>query len=535
MNFLKKIIRPTGFRARLVLIVSLGILTLALTASLTTAWVTSNSAAEQMVGQGRQITETLARQSILALIYASPENASAPLETVMSFPGVIQAGIFTNDLRELAASGDAGHQLPTFSNEQLNQGNQLMIDSAQVWQFLTRVMSGGNRTGDNDEEFQFQLGNQISEQLGYAWVIMDKSALRTMQVNIFLNNTLIALSFAFILALLVNWGIDRLTRPLFALIGTIQEHEKDGTPFYADLKGPKEINDLIRVFNRLMANIKERDKKLREHGDRLEVEVDMRTRELVQAHDAALSASRHKAEFLTNITHELRTPLQAIIGYSELVREELDMACMDDSAREMDLVIRNANRLLEMITKILDMAKIDAGKMDINLKNIDLQQLFKDAEDTILPLLKQNQNSLETKISGLAEEIKIDREKLLQIILNLLGNATKFTQNGTICLTADLAEHRLRLEVQDSGIGMTDEQLNFIFEEFRQADGTTTRKFDGTGLGLAITKRLTELMGGKIEVQSEPGTGTCFTLLFPLPILITTPHVDSMAHQQVMV
>lgn len=527
MNVLTSILkRISGFRARLLGIVSLGIISLALTASLTTAWVTSNRAAEQMIAQGLQIVETLAEQSVLALIYASPQNATEPLHAIMSFPGVIKAGIYQNDRQPLAIQGAQNLSFPEFAGNQPLQHPKLVLDTQQDWHFVAPVMTGGPLSPLDDEEVQLQLGNTNSERLGYAYVVIDKSALHEMQVNIFLNNIIIALSFALLLTLLVNFGINRLIRPLFELIKVMEVNEKEGTGVHADLEGPIEITDLAKVFNRLMSSIKERDKRLREHGERLEAEVAIRTRELVKAHDAALTANRHKSEFLANISHELRTPLQAIIGYADLVREELEMEGMEDNAKELELVIRNANRLLSLINNILDMTKIEAGKMHLHLEKTDLPQLLSEAGDTIKPLLKQNNNRLGITSSGPTNSLEIDRDKLYQVVLNLLSNAGKFTRNGSVELRSELTERQLVISVKDTGIGLAPEQQEIIFDEFHQIDGSTTRDFDGTGLGLAITKRFTELMGGKISVQSELGAGATFFITIPLPIRIPSEFIS---------
>jgi len=171
-----------------------------------------------------------------------------------------------------------------------------------------------------------------------------------------------------------------------------------------------------------------------------------------------------------------------------------------------------------MINNILDMAKIESGHMDINLQSINLEQLLQEICDTVKPILQQNNNQLTLQQQNEKNELHIDREKLVQIILNLLSNATKFTQNGTICLNSLLSNDLLTVRVTDSGIGLSEEHQKVIFEEFRQADGSSTRNFEGTGLGLAITKRFIELLGGKISVKSELGEGATFTIAIPLPI-----------------
>lgn len=515
INSLKQ--KTSGFRSRLLAIVSFGILSLALTASVTTAWVTSNRATEQMIAQGLRVTETLAAQSVLGLIYESPENAEKPLATVMSFPDISQAGLFHTDYRPLAIKG--ANQLVLPDGKLLPQRNAgLLAQTHQDWHFVAPVLSGNRETLVAEEEQQFQLGTQDIELLGYVYVVMEKATLRELQISIFLNNIFIAFSFAVVLVVFVNFGIDRLLQPLFKLIKVMEENEKEGTRVYADLTGPKEITLIASVFNRMMSSLNERDKRLRAHGEKLEGEVAIRTQELVEARDAALTASRHKSQFLANMSHELRTPLQAIIGYTDVVKEELELEGMDENADELNRVMRNAERLLALINSILDMAKVESGKIDLHLKTVDIDALLREAGDTVYPILRHNNNQLTITPLAIPAEIQIDKEKLLQIVLNLLSNAGKFTKDGTISLIPQITAQLLSIKVIDTGIGLNKAQQQVIFEEFRQIDGSTTRAFEGTGLGLAITKRFCELMGGMISVASEPDKGTTFTVLIPLPI-----------------
>lgn len=274
---------------------------------------------------------------------------------------------------------------------------------------------------------------------------------------------------------------------------------------------------MARVYNEMMEALEERDRQLRRHNETLETQVTLRTQELVQARDAALAASRHKSEFLANMSHELRTPLQAIIGFSGLVSESLEISGQyDDEVADLTAITNNARRLLSMINNILDMAKIEAGRMDLKLEIANLEALVEQAVDTVMPLIRQNGNRCRLHKEGLGEPLRIDQGKLTQILLNLLSNAAKFTEHGEVDVSARRAEGRLIIEVKDSGIGIEPELLDAIFEEFRQADGSTTRSFEGTGLGLAITRQLARLMDGDITVDSIPGEGSTFTVEIPI-------------------
>ncbi len=517
MRLVKQILRPfASFRGRLLCIVLLGIVSLALTASITAALVTGQRAAEQSIAQGLKTVETLADQSALSLLYESTANAEGPLESIMSFPDVVQAGIFHTDFTPLMAT--MSQKLPLtdqMKSTQLRQA-RLIKETNQAWHFLAPVL-----VEPADELFPEEPLPQVSAEsqvLGYSYIVMDKTTLRDMQVNMIVNNIFIALSFAVFLSMLVNYGIDRMLQPLYKLIEVMEKNEQEQTRVYADLTGPKETIHIANVFNRMMGSLDERDRRLREHGEELESIVQLRTRELVTARDAALTASRHKSEFLANMSHELRTPLQAIIGYADITKEELEMEGRDEQTEGLNRVIRNATRLLALINSILDMAKSESGKMELKLERVNLEELLKEAADNALPVIQRNNNRFESELQATTNDLIIDREKLLQMVINLLSNAGKFTSNGSIKISSQLTKDQLLIKVTDTGIGLSKKDQRLIFEEFRQVDGSTTRDFEGTGLGLAITRRFAEQLGGKIGVISSPGTGSTFSISIQLPI-----------------
>jgi len=230
-------------------------------------------------------------------------------------------------------------------------------------------------------------------------------------------------------------------------------------------------------------------------------------------------ANRHKSEFLANMSHELRTPLNAIIGYSEMLEE--DAAELDGGRLVPDIEKINAagKHLLELINAVLDLSKIEAGKMELYLEDVDVARLVQDIAAVIKPLAEKNATRLEVACALDAGIMHADITKLRQSLFNLLSNACKFTQRGTVSLEVTrepgAAGDWLRFGVRDTGIGMTPEQMTRLFQEFSQADAATTRRFGGTGLGLALSRRLCRMMGGDVTVESEAGRGSTFAIRLP--------------------
>lgn len=242
-------------------------------------------------------------------------------------------------------------------------------------------------------------------------------------------------------------------------------------------------------------------------------------RQVCAARDAAEAASRAKSRFLSNMSHELRTPLNAIIGYSEMLIEDFDATPRRQMMEDLGKIRTAGKHLLGLINELLDMSKIEAGRMTVQAERVDVEGLVSEVCSMVQPLVAAKLNQLRLESSPDAGRMHTDGMRLRQCLFNLLSNAAKFTQKGTITLTVHREQGqddgRLVFEVADTGIGITPAQMERIFEPFAQGDAATTRRFGGTGLGLALTRQLAQMLGGSLRVRSEPGKGSTFTLDLP--------------------
>lgn len=326
-----------------------------------------------------------------------------------------------------------------------------------------------------------------------------------------------------IVGLLLGFLLTRRLSELTHAAAKIAEGDLD---IRVNLKGSDEVAVVGKAFDNMATSIskyvyelRQSQSKLREAHDDLESRVKDRTRELAIARDEALKASKTKSKFLASMSHELRTPLNAILGYSELLTDEAVDNKQESLVKDLTRINSAGTHLLSLINNILDLSKIEAGKMDFSPSWVEVKPFVEETLLTINPLMQAHNNQFSVHYDGKLGEIFVDKTKIRQVLINLLSNATRFAEGKKIHLEVIRMvgedEDWIMFEVSDEGIGMDNNKLQEIFNEFSQLDTTMNGEHKGTGLGLPISQKICALMGGEITVKSEPKKGSTFRVRIP--------------------
>jgi len=301
--------------------------------------------------------------------------------------------------------------------------------------------------------------------------------------------------------------------PVEALAGTILSEQGELMWVVTILHDLTEAIEKARLYEQLKQASVELEKKVTEATAELAEQNELLRRQ----HIALEQASALKSQFLANMSHEFRTPLNAILGYTHMLLNNVTGQVSDPQRKSLTRIDSNARHLLALINDILDITRIEAGRMPLNLTTFGVGELFEEVQAELEPIIKRSNLAVTTRVRGSVPKLRTDRQKVKQIVLNLLSNALKFTPAGSVAMTASY-DARLRhvdIAVKDTGVGIPPESQAKVFEDFRQLDSSPARGYGGTGLGLSICRRLAHILGGSIDLESMPGRGSIFTLRLP--------------------
>jgi signal transduction histidine kinase len=372
-------------------------------------------------------------------------------------------------------------------------------------------------------------GDNAPRVIGYVRVGLSRSMLEKDSIALLKVFGVLTATFLMLSLVAIYFLSRRISRPLRQLTAYARQISQGDLDQQIPVTSRDDIGQLAANFNEmtlaLKGNIESKEQlisQVQEFNHTLEERIAERTDELQRRSEALENANRYKSEFLANMSHELRTPLNAIIGYSEMLEEEAVDLGLEDSVADLRKIHGAGKHLLALINDILDLSKVEAGQMELFLERFDVKAMVEDVFGTIQPLAGKNHNELQVNCPGDFGEMCADMTRVRQCLFNLLSNACKFTENGKVtldvCAVTRDALPQVMFCVTDTGIGISERQISRIFRAFGQADASTTRRFGGTGLGLAISLEYCHLMGGRIDVDSEPGEGSKFTIVLPLDV-----------------
>lgn len=479
----------TGFRQQLVITFCICVTLAALLSSIAIAYLSGQTIRDRFLIEGHQAAETLATQSTLALLYHSSENIQDYAEALMSSPDISGIAILDFDHQPLLEIGDV--TMDTALAGQLPDRVNMFAETDRQWHFIAPVYTSAAMEDDSP----FTVDQSQPELLGHVLLAMSKGTMRTLTGDLLKTNTIVSLTLAIALLAVLLLITGRVTGPINRLAATMHRATSGEGNIRADVEGPRDVTEMQEMFNRMMDVLEAREIELR------------------KARDEALESARIKGEFAATVSHELRTPLNGVLGMLELLQGS------DPGPKQheyLKIAATSGESLLTLVNDILDFSKNDSGAIELYEEDISLFRLL----DDIVTLFGNQVANKDLDIGyyvsdDVPHHFKADYKRLRQILVNLVGNAIKFTDQGEISIDVSSDAHQIVFEVSDTGIGIPEAAQQHIFEPFRQADGSTTRKYGGTGLGLAISRQLVEVMGGEISVSNRD-IGATFRLWLPL-------------------
>ena len=464
---------------------------------------------EQSISQAKSLTETLAANSVSWILSDDYIGLEEVLNSQRHYPGLRYAMVLSPDGRVLGHSDTTkvglyiSKQEIALLAEAKRKVQRTLFDTVSLIDVVSPIFSNG----------QFIGWSRVG--LGQDDIVLGLALLTRNGILYTLLAIFIGTLFAFFMA-------KSITKDLKHLVDVADGIKRGDLQLRSVLTRKDEIGHLSTDFNLMLDTIKKSEELQKNYQATLEQQVSERTQELEKKADQLQRATRLKSEFLANMSHELRTPMNSIIGFTSRVIKKASEQLNERQLNNLHTVERNGRHLLSLINSMLDLSKIEAGKMDVHAEVFDLTSLVKDVCNLTQTMLENKNVQLIVDIPEDGIKLNTDNIKLKQVLINLVSNAIKFTNEGSVIVSAELqnkeTEPKVAIRVTDTGVGMNEESLQYVFDAFRQVDGSLTRKIGGTGLGLAIVRSFSELLKGSVMVESEEGVGTTFEVVIPVSL-----------------
>jgi signal transduction histidine kinase len=505
------------FQSQLGITITFGILMLALFSSVVDSWQANERVRSNMLEQGRHITENLARQSDLALIYVSSDNASEAANATLDFPGVVCVEIRDANQRILLKHGNinpseftnqVNHATGTDKTEEIQTAAVLDAESPNAWRFSAPVYSQ-----PSSSPFQKSFEPEL---LGHVTVVLSKAALTQTTTGIFVSNLITSFFFALLFLLLIRFLSNRITRPLSQLSSCMGRAEAGESQVRAVLAGPKDIADMAHAFNSMMSVQEDRAVKILQLNTDLERRVDERTsqleaanKELKFANKELESANKELEAFSYSVSHDLRAPLRAIDGFSRILLDDYTGKLDDEGKRLLNVVRGNTNRMGQLIDDMLKFSR--TNRLEMTFSEIDMEKLAHEVVEELQP----SSGKLQVEIESIPPATG-DRAMMHQVFANLLSNAIKFSssrETAMIKVGGYIEGDEVVYFVRDNGAGFDMQYADKLFGVFQRLH--SVNEFEGTGIGLAIVKRIVTRHGGRVWAEGKINEGATIYFAFP--------------------